>query len=52
MDKDFKVTIDGRPAYALMMKYRIENEARKLGNKFMNDVLPKIDEFLMREGTR
>jgi hypothetical protein len=52
-DKVLHITINGKPAHGLMFKYRLENEAKKIGYKFVNDIVPSIDEFFETQaGTR
>lgn len=45
MEKELHITVNGRPAYGMMVKYRFENEAKKLSGKLMDGIMPRIDEL-------
>jgi hypothetical protein len=40
---DMKVTVNARPAYALMVKYRLQKELKLLGQNIITGMKPHIE---------
>jgi hypothetical protein len=42
---DLKVTVNTRPAYALMVKYRLQRDLKKLGQNIIIGMAPHIEKM-------
>jgi hypothetical protein len=42
---DMKITVNARPAYALMVKYRLQKELKLLGQNIIIGMAPHIEKM-------